>query len=883
MGIFVPVLVNGDVWDAENQSRRTIFIRVGRLVRRVTWHTGTMRDLQLLVCSEFNAPVDLVQVRAKQNDANPFILFHSEYAKGYVDAAPLVWPDADLSDGSVVSVRDPLWQAALTLCAGEGDSVRRRRKKNRTETGAPPLTPPGTGLRGLQRTSKDFNTHESEMSGSEMESVSTSNAGWFGGNDAAPPQVVSQPAHSSGMRLLQNLFSSKKVDGVSGGRSRQNLSHGDMPPKLINKLIHRAALVSNLDDLTSKERMDVLLNDPGSSTSAATIGGFMIALIALSTTTFCMETLPWFYDPNPPLSDPFWAIEAFCIAAFTLELSCRVWSTEHRVSFFRKGMNQIDAVAIIPFYIDLIARGVTIPGLSMLRVLRLARVFRLLRVSKNAVALLGETMSRSAQPLYILCFLLSMALITFSAVLYFAERGSFDLTQNVWMRKVGYECDFPCTDDTRKWTQGYVACGGDSGVGGTVGTGYFDKIRPDAESVATTCAAVHEQSPFQSILHAIWWAVATMGTVGYGDLVPRTVLGCVLAAVAQMLGILVLALPITVIGSNFSAIYSSIGTSQSLGAKEHEPSLAVQPLRLHASSAGATTTKITRGWVGPLAHDWDLDVAVAELTPCQPSVVKNVKHSVEKAPQADVATGSGGSLRWKNTVAKSASGARLRRLNLTPEEQRRRFVDGESLFEAVGWGRSGGGSACSSIRNSLNASPRASGVVATPFGSSENLTGAGGPDKKDAPLADKKNGGPASSEDSPPTMSRLGTQSLHTALADAKRAIEETDRRAETETDEETVPRLHYEPPPVARRSGKARRAALVILVHAFLNDCVRNPEIKDKFAATRQRETLRKGDSLFSKDEDGDGTKNKKEVKNEAAKKTVFAKSRTLARRSNR
>lgn len=132
-------------------------------------------------------------------------------------------------------------------------------------------------------------------------------------------------------------------------------------------------------------------------------------------------------------------------------------------------------------------------------------------------------------------------------------------------------------------------------------------------------------------------------------------------------------------------------------------------------------------------------------------------------------------------------------------------------------------------------------------------------------------------------MSRLGTQSLHTALADAKRAIEETDRRAETETDEETVPRLHYEPPPVARRSGKARRAALVILVHAFLNDCVRNPEIKDKFAATRQRETLRKGDSLFSKDEDGDGTKNKKEVKNEAAKKTVFAKSRTLARRSNR
>ena len=141
MGIFVPVVVDADHWDAETTSRRVVFIRVGRLCRRVHWTTGTMRDLQVLVCREFGAPEDLVYVRAKQNDSNPFILFHSESGKGHVDAAPLVWPDADLRNGSVVSVRDPLWQAVLALCAGEGDAARARRSTKRADQNLPPLTP----------------------------------------------------------------------------------------------------------------------------------------------------------------------------------------------------------------------------------------------------------------------------------------------------------------------------------------------------------------------------------------------------------------------------------------------------------------------------------------------------------------------------------------------------------------------------------------------------------------------------------------------------------------------------------------------------------------------------------------------------------------------
>jgi len=77
----------------------------------------------------------------------------------------------------------------------------------------------------------------------------------------------------------------------------------------------------------------------------------------VSTVTFCVETLPWFYDPEPTFSDPFWIVEAACIAAFTAELSLRAWATNDKLTtFFSRGMNVVDFVAILPFYVDLLAR-----------------------------------------------------------------------------------------------------------------------------------------------------------------------------------------------------------------------------------------------------------------------------------------------------------------------------------------------------------------------------------------------------------------------------------------------------------------------------------------------------------------------------------------------
>ncbi len=61
-----------------------------------------------------------------------------------------------------------------------------------------------------------------------------------------------------------------------------------------------------------------------------------------------------------------------------------------------------------------------------------------------------------------------------------------------------------------------------------------------------------QQESFASIPRAIWWAIATLTTVGYGDVYPVTPLGRMFASVIAIAGIGVVALPAGVFASAFS-------------------------------------------------------------------------------------------------------------------------------------------------------------------------------------------------------------------------------------------------------------------------------------------------------------------------------------------
>jgi voltage-gated potassium channel len=57
---------------------------------------------------------------------------------------------------------------------------------------------------------------------------------------------------------------------------------------------------------------------------------------------------------------------------------------------------------------------------------------------------------------------------------------------------------------------------------------------------------------FGSLFDAVWWAVVTLSTVGYGDIVPQTALGKIIGSVAAITGFGMFALPAGILASGFT-------------------------------------------------------------------------------------------------------------------------------------------------------------------------------------------------------------------------------------------------------------------------------------------------------------------------------------------
>lgn len=255
---------------------------------------------------------------------------------------------------------------------------------------------------------------------------------------------------------------------------------------------------------TSREWLFNTFDEPSFSRFAYSVSIAVLVCIAVSIIAIVIETLPSLRD-DPTAGKFFIGIEWTSSIVFTIEYGCKFYAVTEKCKFVRQPMNIIDLVAILPFYVELICSAVGVDvDISILRLLRVVRIFRVFKLSKYStnIQLCATVMIESRDSLGLMVFMLSIVAVVFSSFEFFCEKGT-------WNSELGYYID-------------------DNG----------------------------NRSKFDSIPATMWWCVVTVMTVGYGDLFPITVPGKIVAAGAMVCAIVIMALPISVVGSNFSRAWS---------------------------------------------------------------------------------------------------------------------------------------------------------------------------------------------------------------------------------------------------------------------------------------------------------------------------------------
>jgi hypothetical protein len=282
----------------------------------------------------------------------------------------------------------------------------------------------------------------------------------------------------------------------------------------------------------------LIFDDPSSCMMAKITSLIIIVTIILSTTTFVLETDPAFrkwesgrpglgVEVGPPV---FGTIELVSIVLFSTEYLIRAGlvgfappddaSPVSKVcSFFLHPMNMIDLLAIMPYYIELMVppngNGGGSDAFGVLRILRVARVFRVFKLGKysSGLQMFARVILESVSALMLLMFFLLIAVILFGALVYHAEKGA-------WSNELGG----------------------------------FARLDVTGQKL--------ELTPFTSIPASFWWVLTTSTTVGYGDMFPTSFFGKVVGLITMLMGILALALPVTIIGSNFSRVHADMRDKQ---------------------------------------------------------------------------------------------------------------------------------------------------------------------------------------------------------------------------------------------------------------------------------------------------------------------------------
>jgi len=314
--------------------------------------------------------------------------------------------------------------------------------------------------------------------------------------------------------------------------------------------------------LTLAERVFLTFEDGDRSILGKFMSILVFLTILVSTGSFIISTLPemrttcpgsWeigFHKSCVPKPKPYFNdIDLACVIFFTLEYGIRVVLSAYvRADVLERDKlqllemmvgdenvetasrlkrvviyvlcwtNLIDLAAIMPWYLSTAFESSGDEENVIIRLIRLTRVIRAFRLGRRfeAVIIIMKSIKRSVRALNVLVLNLFLGMIFFGALMYFVEQGTWDPAQQAYVRDIGTSWN----DGEKRWVT--------------------DKAK----------------SPFDSIPACFWWAIVTATTVGYGDThTPTTNGGKAVAALSMVWAFTVLALPIGVIGNNFSQVW----------------------------------------------------------------------------------------------------------------------------------------------------------------------------------------------------------------------------------------------------------------------------------------------------------------------------------------
>jgi len=166
---------------------------------------------------------------------------------------------------------------------------------------------------------------------------------------------------------------------------------------------------------------------------------------------------------------------------FTLEYLTRLACSPHKWAFLKAPLNVIDLLAILPYFAGFLLEGFkdTLVIGRAGKVLRLVRVMRILRVFKlvrhfNGLQSLLSTLGDVYKEISLLMILICVCVLTFSSLIYFAEKGSktnWTLFESFWwglmtITTVGNGEMLPGT------TMGKVGYASYARISGSLGSGF---------------------------------------------------------------------------------------------------------------------------------------------------------------------------------------------------------------------------------------------------------------------------------------------------------------------------------------------------------------------------------------------------------------------------